>query len=142
MAETPCSPSLVLCRLPGAGVDSQTSSPQKVVKNLHSFIPSFPCLWSRSAPSGGGSGAGIAPVPPSRAAAGGGPTPNPGQGQWDHPFQKEGLVENMLMGLLQPSPRVCSSLCFNCQILYLFREEPLQVIIPFISAPLEKYSSL
>lgn len=33
----------------------------------------------------------------------------PGQG--DHPSQKQGLVENKLMGLLQPSLGVCSSSC-------------------------------
>lgn len=52
--------------------------------------------------------------PPVQAALGPllSPLPHPARaGQGNHRSQKEGLVENKLMGLLQPSLAVCSSSC-------------------------------
>lgn len=91
----------------------------KDVKNLLSCTP-LPVVPSR----GGGSGARIAPVPLPELQQEVAPQPA-WPGAVGSPFPKGGLVENMLMGLLQPSPGVCGSSCFNCRILYIFKGELL-----------------
>lgn len=93
--------------------------PHKDVKNLLSCTP-LPVVPSR----GGGSGARIAPVPLPELQQEVAPQPA-WPGAVGSPFPKGGLVENMLMGLLQPSPGVCGSSCFNCRILYIFKGELL-----------------